>query len=643
MWTVQRYRQRRAANRPSGRTRTRLRSVVGVLASVVLIGTLTQACSNSPSSNSNSGSSSDPGKTAFRIGTVAWASSISNNPYSPNPLPYYNSVQLSLGAVSDWDRPGDNPYYPELASSWTVAKHSVSFDLRPTAKWSNGQPLTTKDVVTSLLAAGADYNSMWAAITSVSTPSAHKVVVNLQSWAVPQTALLHLLQVVIVPDSEYGPLIPAGLSQTLVTYWKTYNILHPTSSSIDNSANSPEGKVLASASSKLVKFSPKDLLGTGPYTLKSANVSGVLYQKWDGWWDAAKITAPYIQVYPMSDSTQYGALISGSIEFENDTQFADPQVTNMNKSGNSHYVFIPSPVQQESLVFNFAHYPFNLLAVRQALAYVIDRQDLVKRDMGGDLVQDPAEETPDGINYSLAKQYLTPAQFAKLNPYSHDTAKAESLLTGAGFTKKDGSWYTPKGDLFSFTISEPAQSAQFDEDGLIIAGYLKDFGVKVDVQNVDQATYATKMLAGDFAVSEDYMDWGQGSPMADFAAGFGQAAPPSYNYPISYSGSGPCKCAIGIGPTADVPGLGTVNIASELNREVNQEPPATWSKYVWAWAQWVNQNLPILPMYNNAFHEAYASARYTNYPPDSAKWLWTGLSGASQPVMWMQEGYLKLK
>jgi peptide/nickel transport system substrate-binding protein len=344
----------------------------------------------------------------------------------------------------------------------------------------------------------------------------------------------------------------------------------------------------------------------------------------------------------MSTSTQYGALISGSIEFQNDTQFADPQVTNMNKSQNAHYVFIPSPVQQESLVFNFAHYPFNLLPVRQALAHLIDRHDLVKRDMGGDLVQDPAEETPDGINYFLAKQYLSPAQFAKLNHYPHDPKKAESLLTGAGFTKRDGKWYTPKGDLFSFTISEPAQSAQFDEDGLIIAGYLKDFGIQVDVQNVDQATYGTKQLAGDFAVSEGYLDWGQGSPMADFAATFGQASAPSWNYPVSYSGQGPCKCAIGIGPTADVPGLGNVTIASELNREVNQEPPSTWSKYVWAWAQWVNQNLPILPLYNNAFHEAYSSARYSNFPPDSEKWLWTGLSGVSQPVEWMQEGFLKL-
>jgi peptide/nickel transport system substrate-binding protein len=401
---------------------------------------------------------------------------------------------------------------------------------------------------------------------------------------------------------------------------------------------------MASASAKLVKFNPNPLLGNGPYTLKSANVSGILYQKWNGFFDAAKITAPYVQVYPMNTPTEYGALSSGSIELETDNQFTDPQAAALNRQGsNAHYVFIPSPVQQVSLVVNFNHYPFNMLPVRQALEYVIDRQDLVKRDMGGNLVQNPAEATPDGINYFEAKQFITPAQFAQLNHYAHDPNKAATLLQGAGFTKKNGAWYTPKGTPFAFTISEAAGIPYFDEDGLIIAGYLKEFGIDVKVENVDPATYTTKQLAGDFAVSQWWMDWGQGSPMADFAASFGQPANPAWNYPISYSGSGACNCAIGIGPEADVPGIGHVNIASELNREVNQATPDTWAKYTWAWAQWANQNLPFLPLYNNAFHEAVSTSRYTDFPPDSAKWLWTGLTGAAQPVEWMQAGYLKLK
>ncbi|GAB3925776.1 hypothetical protein GCM10011575_06470 [Microlunatus endophyticus] len=645
------------ARPPSGTRRNGLwrapqavrRSLVG-LAVLMLVAVTAQACTGGSgtgaadgSQGSSSGGSGNPGTTAYRIGAMAWGSSIANNPYAPTPTPHYNLSLLSLGVVSDWGRPGDNPYYPELAKSWKLAQHSITFALRPDAKWQDGQPLTSKDVITSFRAAGADYNSVWAAITKLSAPDDHTVTVDLQSWAVPQNALLHLLQIVIVPDTQYGSLIPmTDFDQTLISYWKTYNILHPTAASIAKAGSGPDGKIMAAAAAKLVKFDPNPMIGNGPYKLQSANVSGVLYQKWDGFFDATKITAPYVQIYPMDSSTEYGAIIGGSIEQELDSQFNDPQVTRMNATQTAHYGVIPSPVQQESLVFNFNHYPFNLLAARQALAYVIDRHDLVKRDMGGDLVQDPAEETPDGINYFLAKQYLKPEQFAQLNHYPHDLARATSVLQSAGFTKKAGKWYTPKGTPFSFTISEPNGLSQFVQDGLIIAGYLKAFGIDVKVEDVDAATYTTKQEAGDFAVSEWYMDWGQGPPMADFAATFGEASSPSWNYPISYSGSGPCKCAIGIGPEADVPGLGHVNIASELNREVNQATPDTWSKYTWAWAQWVNQQLPILPLYNNAFHTIYQTNRYANFPPQSQKWLWTVLSGADETVVWMQNGYLKL-
>ncbi|MBO0810809.1 MAG: hypothetical protein J2P23_02055 [Microlunatus sp.] len=665
MWQDRRFQE--GASPPAGERRSRRRrlpaaaagrvraAALGLLV-LLLVATTAQACtggSGSGGSNGgrpgsgtggNAGAPGNPGTRAYRIGDIAWGSSIASNPYAATPTPHYNLALLSLGVVSDWSRPGSNPYYPELAESWKLGKHSITFQLRTDAGWQDGKPLTSTDVITAFRAAGADYNSVWAAITKVTAVDDHTVTVDLQPWAVPQNALLHLLQIVIVPDSQYGSLIPSShFDQTLISYWKTYNILHPTAASIAKAGSSPDGKIIAAAAAKLAKFNPNPMIGNGPYQLKSANVSGVLYQKWNGFWDANKITAPYVQLFPMDSATEYGAIIGGSIEQELDSQFNDPQVTKMNATGTAHYGVIPSPVQQESLVFNFSHYPFNLVAARQALAYVIDRHDLVKRDMGGDLVQDPAEETPDGINYFLAKQYLTQDQFTQLNHYPRDLGKAASVLQAAGFSKRNGKWFTPKGTPFSFTISEPNGLSQFVQDGLIIAGYLKAFGIDAKVEDVDAATYTTKQRAGDFAVSEYYMDWGQGPPMADFAATFGEPSPPSWNYPISYSGSGPCKCGIGIGPEADVPELGHVNIASELNREVNQASPDTWSKYTWAWAQWVNQQLPILPLYNNAFHTIYQTSRYSNFPPQSEKWLWTVLSGADETVVWMQNGYLKLR
>ena len=636
--------------------RGRFRSMAALLVSLLLVGSVVACTADNPGGGGGSTKSGgsggkaapvgNPAQTAFRIGAHNWANSISNNPYASTPTPYLSYAVLNLGIISAWDRPGDNPYYPEMAESWTLGKHSVSFKLRNPAKWQDGSDFTSKDVVTALLIAGINYNSVWAGISSIKTPDAHSVTVNLRDWVVPENALEKLLKVTMVSDSQFGQFVPKGdFTKSLQAYWKDYNILKPTAQSIDKASKSAAGKKMAAASAELVKFNPKTLNGNGPYKIKSANVSGVLYEKWPGFWDAAKISAPYIQVYPMSTATEYGAVMGGTIEQETDSGYNNPQAEKMNKTGVAHYGVIPSPVQQMSLVFNFSHYPLGMLPVRQAMAHVIDREDLAQRSNGGGtLVQSPPVKYPDGINYQHAKEYITQKQFAKLNPYAKDLKKAASLLTDAGFTKENGKWITPKGKPFKFTISVPSGQSQYEQDSLIIAGYLKQFGIEASVESVESGTWSVKAQNGDFDAVEAFMDWGQSrSPMADFAAGFGQATSPSWNYPISYSGSGPCNCGIGIGPEDNVPGLGKVTIAAELNREVQQEGPETWSKYTWAWAQWVNQKLPILGLYDNAFHTIYQTSRYDNFPPQSEKWMWTVLTGGQEQIIWMQEGYLKLK
>lgn len=582
--------------------------------------------------------------TAYRIGTTPWSAAISYNPYSPDILSHYNFVDLGLAVLDPVSRPGPNPYYPELAKSWSFGKHSVTLHLQPKATWQNGKPFTSTDIMTSLLMAGANYNPMWGAITSLSSPTPHESIIHLQPWGVPQDVFSQLLQIPIVPASQYGKLVPSALERSLVEYWKTYNPLHPSKASLDAATTSAAGKAISAAQKKAVSFAPKTMVGDGPYKLVHATEGGILYEKWNGWWDARAIRAPWVELLPMPAATAYGAILSGRVDQEMGYQYTDPQVAKLNHDGNGgHYMYTPAAVQQESLVFHLSDYPFNLLAVRQALADVIQRPKLARLDMGGELIQNPPTPYPNGINDFLGRQYMTPAQYKTMNPYSYSPHNAAALLRGAGFTKRSGTWFTPKGKPFAFSIVEPAGYAQFDEDGVIIAQMLKTFGIQASTTDVEMATWSAQQLAGAYAVSENFLDWEIGSPMADFAATFGGSA---WNYPVWYNGTGSCGCspAIGYGPTSEVPGLGKVNVAATLNREVYSAPPSTWAKYTYDWARWVNENLPILPLYNNAIHGAYDKSRYTHQPPDSQRWLLVAaVTGAAQTVLWQQEGYLKLK
>lgn len=584
------------------------------------------------------------GSTAFRIGLAPWAGTQSNNPYNPsfNAAVFDDLALMGLAYYSNAPRPGRNPYYPELASRWELAKSSITIHLRPSAKWQDGRPFTSADVLTSLLLAGADGSALWGAVTSVSTPNAHEVKLDLQPWAVAKNVFVDLLQVTMLPKSEYASLVPKGLQQDLISYWKTYNVLHPSTASIAAAASSSAGKLMSATVAKLVKFNPPKFIGDGPYQLVKDTVGGQLYKKWNGWWDAKAIRAPWVQIYPMSSATEYGAQISGRIEYQRDSQYTDPQVEALNRSGTSHYVPYHVPDQQEAFLFHLADYPFNLLPVRKALAYLINRTKLAALDNGGTLMQNPPTAHPDGINDFEADRYLSKKQLDSLQAYNYDPKEATALLKSVGFTKRHGTWYTAKGKPFAFTIDEPAGAANLDLDGLSSAKMLASFGIKATSTDVNASSYFSEMISGDFAVSEWYMDVGLANPISWFSGTFGGSA---WNYPLGYNGQGSCNCkiAIGIGPEADVPGLGRVNVAAALQEEVNSAPPSTWPKYTWDWARWINQQLPILSLTNNAYHGSYTATRYTDFPPRARKWLYTPIGGAEGMVVWQQLGYLRLK
>ncbi len=100
----------------------------------------------------------------------------------------------------------------------------------------------------------------------------------------------------------------------------------------------------------------------------------------------------------------------------------------------------------EALWIQNAKFPFKDKAVRQALAYAIDREAIVKQ-LFGKLGVDKAVNS---LNPFVLADYSDQQAFAM---YSQNTSKVDSLMTGAGWAKgSDGIW-AKNGQKASFTIS----------------------------------------------------------------------------------------------------------------------------------------------------------------------------------------------
>jgi len=146
----------------------------------------------------------------------------------------------------------------------------------------------------------------------------------------------------------------------------------------------------------------------------------------------------------------------------------------------------------ESFWFNNSKPPFDDKAVRQAFAFSIDRDAMVKRLFGG-LGVDKALNV---VNAKIVKQYSDEEAFAD---YKLDLNKAASLLTGAGWTKGSDGIYTKNGQRLSFTVRSTAGNKRRELTEQILQDQLKQAGFEMSIDNAKAGDLFGDILPkGDF-------------------------------------------------------------------------------------------------------------------------------------------------
>lgn len=156
----------------------------------------------------------------------------------------------------------------------------------------------------------------------------------------------------------------------------------------------------------------------------------------------------------------------------------------------------------------FQHIDFNesdpylaVKAVRQAIAYGTDRQQIVARTVGE---FDPSL-TP------LENRMFVPSQssyqdngsaYATLN-----VAKAKSLLQGAGMTLASDGYYQPatgpqKGQDLTFTIQSTSGNTLRANIEQLFQADMKNIGIKINIANEDASTlFGTTLIQGQFQIT----------------------------------------------------------------------------------------------------------------------------------------------
>ena len=438
---------------------------------------------------------------------------------------------------------------PALAASWSQSAggRTVTVHLQPGARWSDGQPVTARDVSVSA--------AIWFTQNTAQPYNLGAVrVINSKTVQFTQTAGSRnnqfepgVLQApnVIVPASEYGRLLPPDI-------WRIIDAsLRPgpaATAAVDR---------LTAIGKKIVTFSPATDVSAGPYVIDRINTGEAVLGKNRYFYAAARVSPPEVLMLHDSSNRQiWGYLQARRLDAAPYTAMPANVLRQVLAAGNTR-IDTPSLVAA-SLAFDQRTYPYGLLAVRQALAYLIDRRAVQKV---GEAVSGVPAKTTSGVISSALGDYLTPGQAAALNRYAPAPAEAARLLRSAGFTRSGGAWRLPDGKPWSVTLNVPAGFSDWVAAASVIKAELTAFGIPASVKLApDYATYLANLYQGDYPVgfwliATGPAAYGTFGRIYGTYDGYMQAGRTLKRYP---AGDSAADNFLNTPATVDVPGLGVV-------------------------------------------------------------------------------------
>jgi peptide/nickel transport system substrate-binding protein len=380
------------------------------------------------------------------------------------PLAFVNTLQS--GKATPW-----------LATnwSWNSSNTKLTFDMRSGVKFTNGDTLTPADVVYTfdLLKQypTLDLNAVWSVLSGVAAAGSNQVVFTFKAPAV--TYFYYIADQVGIVDQKV---------------W----------SKAGNPVNYPD----------------KNPVGTGAFTTgsKDCTPQNIKYVANTHYWQPGEPKVGTVN-YPsfLTNDTANTYLANGQAQWG--SQFI-PSIQSfyLSKSPNYHYWF--PPVANVSLFINLTNPILKDVAVRQAMAMAIDRQ---QASSIGEYGYEPAANQ-SGIVTPTFSSWEDTGQAAPFGyTYNAQSAqKAISVLQNAGYKRgSNGIFTTPSGQPLSFNLVNNGGFSDWVAAANVVVTDLKAIGIEVTPENLDQTTYDSDIYTGKFDLGY-YAETGGPTPYFEF-------------------------------------------------------------------------------------------------------------------------------
>lgn len=381
------------------------------------------------------------------------------NPYKHYPRgPGYLRMSMVFDTLVWKDAKG---YIPALATSWRYDPDSLSFifELQKGVLWHDGKPFSAKDVVFTI-----DYFKkhpyQWVLLDKVAGAEAlgpHTVSIKLKNPYAPFMAYV----------GGTMPILPRHI-------WET--------------VDDPK------------KFQDRDaFIGCGPFKFVDFDITKgtYLYEANPDYYLGKPVVTRLIYI---KGKNPLMTLLSKKADLVN---IKPDMADHLKKKG---MTVLESPRGwNKKLMINHKKPPLNNKRFRKALAYAINRQEIIDKAHRG---------------------FGTPASFGLLSPdhpfynpktpgYSYNPEKARNILTSLGYQKNQNGFYEKDGNPLKMEVLVSnisiAGESMADRDGEVLKNQFENVGISVNLVNLEQATADAKVRNWEF----DLAVTGHGGLMGD--------------------------------------------------------------------------------------------------------------------------------